>query len=197
MSLNYMEGGDVLTATADGGGGGGERRRTAGDVVDGTSSLISFSGPIITLVTQQVITHVIEEIMLTEEDHESEDDSDDETNPSSERFHVTEEEVKAQKLEEDTIKAEPLETKRKKTKAELLLILGRQTVEEYYMKKIIYDSLRLRLRLLNKRAKGKITNMDINTRKGPLDVIIYKDDNNSESSLSLKFQIFMSHNGRK
>ncbi|GJT41825.1 hypothetical protein Tco_0941690 [Tanacetum coccineum] len=63
-------------------------------------------------------------------------------------------------------------------KEELIDLLGPEVVNKYYNDKLQYD--RYCDKMLNRRAKSRITNCDILTRKGPITLNAYREDDTSE-----------------
>ncbi|GJR36311.1 hypothetical protein Tco_1211995, partial [Tanacetum coccineum] len=63
-------------------------------------------------------------------------------------------------------------------KEELIDLLGPEVVNKYYNDKLQYD--RYCDKMLNKRAKSRITICDILTRKGPITLKVYREDDTSE-----------------
>nr|GEZ37596.1 hypothetical protein [Tanacetum cinerariifolium] len=63
-------------------------------------------------------------------------------------------------------------------KEELIDLLGPEVVNKYYNDKLQYD--RYFDKMLNRRAKSRITNCDILTRKGPITLKVYREDDTSE-----------------
>ncbi|GKA46584.1 hypothetical protein Tco_0739467 [Tanacetum coccineum] len=63
-------------------------------------------------------------------------------------------------------------------KEELVDLLSIEVVNKYYNDKLQYD--RYRDKMLNRRAKSRITNYDILTRKGPITLKVYREDDTSK-----------------
>ncbi|GKB94258.1 hypothetical protein Tco_0980395, partial [Tanacetum coccineum] len=63
-------------------------------------------------------------------------------------------------------------------KEELIDLLGPKVVNKYYNDKLQYD--RYCDEMLNRRAKSRIANYDILTRKGPITLKVYREDDTSE-----------------
>ncbi|GJY48063.1 hypothetical protein Tco_0438019 [Tanacetum coccineum] len=97
---------------------------------------------------------------------------------SGEHVHLTKEQISAQKKIEEEAKAEAARRKGEIRKEELIDLLGPEVVNKYYNDKLQYD--RYCDKMLNIRAKSRITNCDILTRKGPITLKVYRDDNTSE-----------------
>ncbi|GJV03056.1 hypothetical protein Tco_1336625 [Tanacetum coccineum] len=97
------------------------------------------------------------------EEESTESDSDDETTyvPSS-----TREQISAQKKIEEEAKGEATRCEGEIRKEELINLLGPEVV--------------------NKRAKSRITDYDILTKKGPITLKVYKEDDTSEIILEFK-----------
>ncbi|GJV81742.1 hypothetical protein Tco_1517612 [Tanacetum coccineum] len=112
-----------------------------------------------------------------------------------EHLHLTKEQINAQKkIEEEQIntqkkieeeaKAEAARREGEITKKELIDLLGPEVVNKYYNDKLQYD--RYCDKILNRRAKSRITNCDILTRKGPITLKVYREDDTSEIILEFK-----------
>ncbi|GJS11926.1 hypothetical protein Tco_0368722 [Tanacetum coccineum] len=84
----------------------------------------------------------------------------------------------AQKKIEEEAKAEVARREGEIRKEELIDLLGPEVVKKYYNDKLQYD--RYCDKMLNRRAKSRITNYDILTRKGPITLKVYKEDDTSE-----------------
>ncbi|GJT29982.1 hypothetical protein Tco_0910257 [Tanacetum coccineum] len=95
-----------------------------------------------------------------------------------EHVHLSEEQISAQKNIEEEAKAEAAIYKGEIRKEELIDLLGPEMVNRYYNAKLQYD--RYCDKMLNRRAKLRITNCDILTRKGPITLKVYKEDDTSE-----------------
>ncbi|GJR27030.1 hypothetical protein Tco_1103262 [Tanacetum coccineum] len=63
-------------------------------------------------------------------------------------------------------------------KEELVDLLSIEVVNKYYNDKLQYD--KYRDKMLNRRAKSRITNYDILTRKGPITLKVYREDDTSK-----------------
>ncbi|GJX44666.1 hypothetical protein Tco_0261342 [Tanacetum coccineum] len=95
-----------------------------------------------------------------------------------EHVHLTEEQISAQKKIEEEAKAEAARREGEMRKEELIDLLGPEVVNKYYNDKLQYD--RYCDKMLNRRAKSRITNCDILTRKGPITLKVYREDDTSE-----------------
>nr|GEU75898.1 hypothetical protein [Tanacetum cinerariifolium] len=69
-------------------------------------------------------------------------------------------------------------------KAELIDLLGPEVVHKYYNYKLQYD--RYCDKMLNRRAKSRITNYDVLGRKGPITFKVYREDGTYEVIPSFK-----------
>ncbi|GKC98341.1 hypothetical protein Tco_1168616 [Tanacetum coccineum] len=63
-------------------------------------------------------------------------------------------------------------------KEELIELLGLEVVNKYYNEKLQYD--KYCEKMLNRRAKSRITNCDIFTEKGQITLKVYREDDTSE-----------------
>ncbi|GKB04275.1 hypothetical protein Tco_0832418, partial [Tanacetum coccineum] len=97
---------------------------------------------------------------------------------SGEHVHLTKEQISAQIKIEEEAKAEAARREGEIRKEELIDLLGPEVVNKYYNDKLQYD--RYCDKMLNIRAKSRIINCDILTRKGPITLKVYKEDNTSE-----------------
>ncbi|GKB00083.1 hypothetical protein Tco_0828076 [Tanacetum coccineum] len=95
-----------------------------------------------------------------------------------EHVYLTEEQISAQKKIEEEAKAKVVKHERKIRKEELIDLLGPDVVNKYYNDKLQYD--RYCDKMLNRIAKSRITNCDILTRKGPITLKVYREDDTSE-----------------
>ncbi|GKC02237.1 hypothetical protein Tco_0993847 [Tanacetum coccineum] len=93
-------------------------------------------------------------------------------------IHLTKEEINHQKKLEEEAKAEATKIEGEVRKAELVDLLGPEVVNKYYNDKLQYDTYCDKM--LNKRAESRITNCDILTRKGPITLKVYREDDISE-----------------
>ncbi|GJU80550.1 hypothetical protein Tco_1282915 [Tanacetum coccineum] len=82
-----------------------------------------------------------------------------------------------QKIEEEA-KAEAARRECEIRKEELIDLLGPEVVKKYYNDKLQYD--KYCDQMLNRRAKSRITNCDILTRKGLITLKVYREDDTSE-----------------
>ncbi|GJS33468.1 hypothetical protein Tco_0531850 [Tanacetum coccineum] len=103
---------------------------------------------------------------------------------SGEHVHLTEEQISAQKKIKEEVKAKAARRKREIRKEELIDLLGPEVVNKYYNDKLQYD--RYCDKMLNRRAKSRITNCDILTKKGPITLKVYREDDTSEIILEFK-----------
>ncbi|GJT92070.1 putative reverse transcriptase domain-containing protein [Tanacetum coccineum] len=99
-------------------------------------------------------------------------------NEDGDHVHLTEEPIKEQKRIKEYTKAEATKHEVEIRKEELVDLLSPDVVSKYYKDKLQYD--RYCDKMLNKRAKSKITNYDVLTRKGPITLKGYKEDSTSE-----------------
>ncbi|GJZ86886.1 hypothetical protein Tco_0658496 [Tanacetum coccineum] len=83
---------------------------------------------------------------------------------NGEHVHLTKEQISTQKKIEEEAKAEAAKREGEIRKEELIDILSPEVVNKYYNDKLQYD--RYCDKMLNRRAKSRITNCDILTRKG-------------------------------
>ncbi|GJQ94593.1 hypothetical protein Tco_0005732 [Tanacetum coccineum] len=95
-----------------------------------------------------------------------------------EHVYLTEEQISAQKKIEEEAIAKVVKHERKIRKEELIDLLGPDVVNKYYNDKLQYD--RYCDKMLNRIAKSRITNCDILTRKGPITLKVYREDDTSE-----------------
>ncbi|GJS74607.1 hypothetical protein Tco_0707448 [Tanacetum coccineum] len=89
-------------------------------------------------------------------------------------IHLSKEQINNQKKLEEEAKAEAAEQEREVRKVELIDLLGLEVVHKYYNYKLEYD--RYCDKMLNRRAKSRITNCDVLTRKGPITFKVYIED---------------------
>ncbi|GKD32803.1 hypothetical protein Tco_1248312 [Tanacetum coccineum] len=92
--------------------------------------------------------------------------------------HLTKEQIKEQKRIEESAKAKAAKHKVEVRKEELVHLLGPDVVSKYYKAKLQYD--KYCDKMLNRRAKSRITNCDVLTRKGPSTLKVYREDGTSE-----------------
>nr|GEZ35548.1 hypothetical protein [Tanacetum cinerariifolium]GEZ35901.1 hypothetical protein [Tanacetum cinerariifolium] len=83
-----------------------------------------------------------------------------------EHVHLTKEQISARKKIEEEAKAKATKCEGEMRKEKLIDLLGPKVVNKYCNDKLQYD--RYCDKMLNRRAKSKITNYDILTRKGPI-----------------------------
>ncbi|GJX55492.1 hypothetical protein Tco_0285389 [Tanacetum coccineum] len=95
-----------------------------------------------------------------------------------EHVHLTKEQISAQKKIVEEAKAEAARRKGEIRKEELIDLLGPEVVNKYYNDKLQYD--RYCDKMLNRKAKSRITNCDILTRKGLITLKVYREDDTSE-----------------
>ncbi|GKD78075.1 hypothetical protein Tco_1340696, partial [Tanacetum coccineum] len=93
-------------------------------------------------------------------------------------IHLIEEQINQQKKIEEEAKAEAARREGEIRKEELIDLLGPKVVNKYYNDKLQYD--RYCDKMLNRRAKSRITNYDILTRKGLITLKVYRLDDTSE-----------------
>ncbi|GKE28116.1 hypothetical protein Tco_1443500 [Tanacetum coccineum] len=93
-------------------------------------------------------------------------------------IHLTEEQINQQKKIEEEAKAEAAKHEGEIRKEELIDLLGPEVVNKYYNDKLQYD--RYCDKMLNRRAKLRITNCDILTIKGLITLKVYKEDDTSK-----------------
>nr|GEU67415.1 hypothetical protein [Tanacetum cinerariifolium] len=100
-------------------------------------------------------------------------------NEKGERFQMYQKEIENQKGIEQDVKADVSRSKIKKGKKDLIDIVGLDVVEKVYKDKVKYD--KYRLKMLNRRAYGMITNYGVLSRgKGPISLKVYRDDGSDE-----------------
>ncbi|GJW90112.1 hypothetical protein Tco_0167665 [Tanacetum coccineum] len=97
---------------------------------------------------------------------------------SGEHVHFTKEQISAQKKIKEEVKAEAVRRESEIRKEELIDLLGPKVVNKYYNDKLQYD--KYCDKMLNRKAKSRITNCDILTRKGPITLKVYREDDTSE-----------------
>nr|GEV67926.1 hypothetical protein [Tanacetum cinerariifolium] len=93
-------------------------------------------------------------------------------------IHLTKEQINQQKEIKEEAKAKAARRKGKIKKKELIDLLGPDVVNKYYNDKLQYD--KYYDKMLNRRAKSRITNCDILTRKGLITLKVYRDDDTNE-----------------
>nr|GEY42711.1 hypothetical protein [Tanacetum cinerariifolium] len=99
-------------------------------------------------------------------------------------IHLTEEQIKAQKKGEESTKAKAAKHEVEVRKEELVDLLGPDVVSKYYKAKLQYGNYYDKM--LNRRAKSRITNYDVLTRKGPNTLKVYREDRTSEVITNFK-----------
>nr|GEY72830.1 hypothetical protein [Tanacetum cinerariifolium] len=95
-----------------------------------------------------------------------------------EHIHLNEEQISHQQKLEEEAKAEAAKQEGEARKAELIDLLGPKIVHKYYKYKLQYD--RDCDLMLNRRAEARITNCDVLTKKGPITLIVYREDGTSK-----------------
>nr|GEZ44831.1 ribonuclease H-like domain-containing protein [Tanacetum cinerariifolium] len=93
---------------------------------------------------------------------------------SVEHIHLTKEYISAQKKIEEKVKAKAARRAGEIRKEELIDLLGLEVVNKYYNDKLQYD--KYYDKILNRLAASRITNCDVLTRKGPITLKVYKED---------------------
>ncbi|GJY38879.1 hypothetical protein Tco_0425243 [Tanacetum coccineum] len=93
-------------------------------------------------------------------------------------IYLSEEEINHQKKLEEDAKAEAAKQEGEIRKAELVDLLGLEVVNKYNNDKLQYD--RYCDKMLNRRAKSRITNCDVLTKKGPITLKVYREDSTSK-----------------
>ncbi|GKB85215.1 hypothetical protein Tco_0957487 [Tanacetum coccineum] len=93
-------------------------------------------------------------------------------------IHLTEEEINHQKKIEEEAKAEVAKRESEVRKEKLVDLLGPEMVNKYYNDKLQFD--KYCDKMLNRRAKSRITNCDVLTKKGPITRKVYREDGTSE-----------------
>ncbi|GJX37473.1 hypothetical protein Tco_0250776 [Tanacetum coccineum] len=99
-------------------------------------------------------------------------------------IHLTKEQINQQKEIEEETKAKAARREGEIRKEELIDLLGLEVVNKYYNDKLRYD--RYYDKMLSRIAKSRITNCDILTRKGPITLKVYREDDTSEIILEFK-----------
>nr|GEW52737.1 uncharacterized mitochondrial protein AtMg00810-like [Tanacetum cinerariifolium] len=100
------------------------------------------------------------------------------TATKGDHIHLTEEQIKAQKKIEESTKAEVAKHEVEVRKEELVDLLGLDVMSKYYKAKLQYDSYCDKM--LNRRAKSRITNCDVLTRKGLIKLKVYREDGTTD-----------------
>ncbi|GKC65381.1 hypothetical protein Tco_1097979 [Tanacetum coccineum] len=93
-------------------------------------------------------------------------------------IYLTEEKINQQKKIEEDAKAEAAKRKSEVRKEELVNLIGPEVVNKYYNDKLQYD--RYYDKMLNRRAKSRITNCDVLTKNGLITLKLYREDSTSE-----------------
>ncbi|GKB43742.1 hypothetical protein Tco_0888684 [Tanacetum coccineum] len=88
--------------------------------------------------------------------------------------HLIEEQIKEQKRIEESTKAEAAKHEVKVRREDLVDLLGPDVVSNCYKSKLQYE--KYCDKMLNRRAKSRITNCDVLTRKGPITLKVYRED---------------------
>ncbi|GJZ38469.1 hypothetical protein Tco_0585032 [Tanacetum coccineum] len=89
-------------------------------------------------------------------------------------IHLTEEQINQQKNIEKEAKVEAAKRKSEVRKEELVDLFGPEVVNKYHNDKLQYD--RYCDKMLNRREESRITNCDVLTRKGPITLKVYRED---------------------
>ncbi|GKA10059.1 hypothetical protein Tco_0689492 [Tanacetum coccineum] len=95
-----------------------------------------------------------------------------------EQFHFTAEEIKNQKRIKESLKADLAKQEVEKVKNELVDLMGIDVVTKYYKDKLLYD--KYCDKMMNKRKSSKTTNCDVLTKKGPITLKVYREDETVE-----------------
>ncbi|GJR53066.1 hypothetical protein Tco_0944466 [Tanacetum coccineum] len=101
--------------------------------------------------------------------------------------HLSEEDISQQKQIEEKAKAEAVAQEKEARRAELINLLGQEVVEQCFKNKIKYD--KYYDKMLNRRATSRITNCDILTRKGPIALKVYREDDTKKERMLMNFMI--------
>ncbi|GJT44881.1 hypothetical protein Tco_0953596 [Tanacetum coccineum] len=86
--------------------------------------------------------------------------------------------MSSKNAKEEKAKAKAARCESEIRKEEIIDLLGPEVVNKYYNDKLQYD--RYYDKMLNRRAKSRITNCDILTRKGPITLKVYREDDTSK-----------------
>ncbi|GJR14862.1 hypothetical protein Tco_0797514 [Tanacetum coccineum] len=86
-------------------------------------------------------------------------------------IHLSKEQIKAQKKIKESTKAEAAKHEVEVRKEELVDLFGPDVVSKYYKAKLQYNNYCDKMP--NRRAKSRITNCDVLTRKGPITLKVY------------------------
>nr|GEX90480.1 hypothetical protein [Tanacetum cinerariifolium] len=92
--------------------------------------------------------------------------------------HLTEEQIKAQKIIEESAKAEAAKHEVEVRKEEPIDLLSPDVVSKYYKAKLQYE--KYYYKMLNRRASSKNKNYDVLTRKVPITLKVYREDGTSK-----------------
>ncbi|GJZ30952.1 putative reverse transcriptase domain-containing protein [Tanacetum coccineum] len=93
-------------------------------------------------------------------------------------IHLTKEQINQQNKIEEEAKAKASKQESEVRKEELVDLLGSEVVNKYYNDKLQFD--KYCDKMLNRRAKSRITNCDVLTKKGPITPKVYIEDGTSE-----------------
>ncbi|GJX54728.1 hypothetical protein Tco_0283097 [Tanacetum coccineum] len=105
-------------------------------------------------------------------------DAEEKSKKNGEHVYLTKEQISTQKKIEELSKAEAARREGEIRKEELIDLLGPKVVNKYYNDKLQYD--RYCDKMVNRRAKSRITKCDILNRKVPITLKVYKEDDTSE-----------------
>nr|GEU55848.1 hypothetical protein [Tanacetum cinerariifolium] len=97
---------------------------------------------------------------------------------SEDHVHLTKEQINAQNKIEEEAKAKAAKQEGEVRRAEMVDLLGPEMVSKYYNAKLQYD--KYCDKVLNRRAKSRITNYDVLTRKGLITLNVYREDSTSK-----------------
>nr|GEW91833.1 hypothetical protein [Tanacetum cinerariifolium] len=100
-----------------------------------------------------------------------------------EQVHLNKEQISAQKKIEEEAKAKATEREGQIKKEELIGLLGPEGVNKYDNEKLQYE--RYCDKMPNIRAKSRITNCDILTRRGLITLKVYREDDTTELGIDL------------
>ncbi|GJS97779.1 hypothetical protein Tco_0804747 [Tanacetum coccineum] len=103
--------------------------------------------------------------------------------------HLTEDQIQEQKRIEESVKAEAAKHEVEVRNEELVDLLGPDVVSKYYKANLQYD--KYCDKMLNRRAKSRITNCDVLTKKGPISLKVYREDGTSEVIPNFKSSDFL------
>ncbi|GJZ58660.1 hypothetical protein Tco_0614476 [Tanacetum coccineum] len=96
---------------------------------------------------------------------------------SGEHVHLAKEHINTQKKIEEEVKPKATRREGEIRKEELIDLLGLEVVNKYYNDKLQYD--KYCDKMLNRRAASRITNCDVLTKKGPITLKVYREDDTS------------------